>query len=86
MKALRLLGADVTLVAPPTLLPESLDGWPVHVSTTSTTCSPTSTSCMLPAHAVRASARTAMLFPTLREYTARYGLTVERAARSNPTR
>ena len=32
VKALHLLGADVTLVAPPTLLPESLDGWPVQVS------------------------------------------------------
>ena len=26
------LGAEVTLVAPPTLLPPSLDGWPVRVS------------------------------------------------------
>ena len=26
------LGAEVTLVAPPTLLPPSLDGWPVQVS------------------------------------------------------
>ena len=26
------LGAEVTLVAPPTLLPPSLDGWPVSVS------------------------------------------------------
>ena len=32
VKALAPLGADVTLVAPPTLLPESLDGWPVRVS------------------------------------------------------
>ena len=32
-----LLGADVTLVAPPTLLPPSLDGWPVDGRTTSTT-------------------------------------------------
>src|SRR5215471_21100684 len=32
VKALHLLGADVTLVAPPTLLPESLEGWPVQVS------------------------------------------------------
>ena len=32
VKALHLLGAEVTLVAPPTLLPESLDGWPVTVS------------------------------------------------------
>src|SRR4029079_12060237 len=32
VKALNLLGSEVTLVAPPTLLPESLDGWPVQVS------------------------------------------------------
>ena len=30
VKALHLLGAEVTLVAPPTLLPESLEGWPVR--------------------------------------------------------
>ncbi len=30
--AMTALGADVTLVAPPTLLPPSLDGWPVAVS------------------------------------------------------
>src|SRR5207253_7974132 len=30
--AFSLLGADVTLVAPPTLLPPSLAGWPVSVS------------------------------------------------------
>src|SRR5436189_49652 len=32
VKSLNLLGAEVTLVAPPTLLPESLEGWPVRVS------------------------------------------------------
>ena len=32
VQALHMLGADVTLVAPPTLLPESLEGWPVAVS------------------------------------------------------
>ena len=31
--AFTMLGAEVTLVAPPTLLPPSLDGWPVAVST-----------------------------------------------------
>ena len=30
--AFTVLGADVTLVAPPTLLPPSLEGWPVTVS------------------------------------------------------
>ena len=62
------LGADVTLVAPPTLLPVSLDGWPVAVShdlddvlaetSTSSTCCDSS-----------ASARREALFPSLREYT-----------------
>ena len=32
MQAFARLGAHVTLVAPPTLLPPSLDGWPVDVS------------------------------------------------------
>src|SRR6195952_2063844 len=32
MGAFTKLGADVTFVAPPTLLPERLDGWPVSVS------------------------------------------------------
>src|SRR5438445_6406368 len=32
VKALHALGAAVTLVGPPTLLPESLDGWPVTTS------------------------------------------------------
>ena len=30
--AFTMLGAQVTIVAPPTLLPPSLDGWPVEVS------------------------------------------------------
>src|SRR4029450_3398097 len=61
------LGADVTLVAPPTLLPSTLAGWPVTVS-----------------HSLGGTRRKRqgeVLFPSLREYTARYGLTVERAAR-----
>ena len=41
------LGAEVTLVAPPTLLPPRLDGWPVEVTTTSTPSCPrwTSSTC-----------------------------------------
>ena len=71
------LGAHVTLVAPPTLLPPSLAGWPVEVS-----------------HDLEGVLRhldvvyllrlqkermAEALLPSLREYTATYGLTRERA-------
>jgi aspartate carbamoyltransferase catalytic subunit len=39
------LGAEVVLVAPPTLLPPRIEGWPVRVSHDPTRCFPTSTSC-----------------------------------------
>jgi aspartate carbamoyltransferase catalytic subunit len=73
------LGAHVTLVAPPTLLPSSLDGWPVQV------ChgldDVLDTVDVLLMLRIQHERRNASLFPSLREYTARYGLTVERAAR-----
>ena len=61
------LGADVTLVAPPTLLPPSLDGWPVSVSY--------DIDAVLPKCDV---VMTEALIPSLREYTASYGLTRRR--------
>ena len=76
--AFALLGADVTLVAPPTLLPPSLDGWPVSVSH--------DLDAMLPKADVVYLLRlqnermTEALLPSLREYTAYYGLTRRRAA------
>jgi aspartate carbamoyltransferase catalytic subunit len=73
------LGADVTLVAPPTLLPSSLDGWPVTVSHDLDAVLPDADVVYL--LRIQHERRTASLFPSLREYTARYGLTVERAAR-----
>ena len=75
------LGADVTLVAPPTLLPSSLEGWPVHGEPRPRRRAPRrSTSCTCCASSSSAS-RTRRCSRALREYTARYGLTVERAAR-----
>jgi aspartate carbamoyltransferase catalytic subunit len=71
------LGAEVTLVAPPTLLPPCLDGWPVEVShdldAVLATCDV--------AYLLRMQQErmTEALVPTLREYTAEYGLTSERA-------
>ena len=78
-KALTALGAHVTLVGPPTLLPESLDGWSARAT------------CDLDAALAGADVvyllriqlerQDAVRFPSLREYTSRYGLTEERAAR-----
>jgi aspartate carbamoyltransferase catalytic subunit len=78
-KSLAALGAKVTLVGPPTMLPESLDGWPA------------ATSCDLDAVLpevdvvyllrIQHERQDATLFPSLREYTTRFGLTVERNAR-----
>jgi aspartate carbamoyltransferase catalytic subunit len=82
VKALHLLGAEVTLVAPPTLLPESLDGWPVQVShDLDDVISEIDVVMLLRMQFER---QREALFPTVREYTARYGLTEARAARLKP--
>ncbi len=70
------LGAEVTLVAPPTLLPPSLAGWPVRVSH--------DLDAVLPGLDVvyllrmQQERMTEHLVPSLREYTSRYGLTLRR--------
>jgi aspartate carbamoyltransferase catalytic subunit len=80
--ALHMLGADVTIVAPPTLLPASLEGWPVTVShDLDDVISESDVVMML---RIQLERQHAALFPTLREYTARYGLTVGRAAMLKP--
>ena len=82
VKALHLLGADVTLVAPPTLLPESLEGWPVQVShDLDDVISEVDVVMLLRMQFER---QAEALFPTVREYTARYGLTEARAERLKP--
>jgi aspartate carbamoyltransferase catalytic subunit len=73
------LGADVTLVAPPTLLPSTLAGWPVTVSHDLDELIPELDVIYL--LRIQRERQGEVLFPSLREYTARYGLTVERAAR-----
>ena len=73
------LGAEVVLVAPPTLLPPSLDGWPVTVSyDLDEVLGSADAVCLL---RMSQDSVTEGLVPTLREYTARYGLTAERARR-----
>ncbi len=74
--AFSLLGAEVTIVAPPTLLPPSLDGWPVEVSSDIDAVLPKLDVVYL--LRMQAERQSEALLPSLREYTARYGLTRER--------
>ena len=71
------LGAEVTLVAPRTLLPASLSAWPVKVSQDLDAVLPTVDVCYL--LRMQQERMTEALVPTLREYTATYGLTSARA-------
>jgi aspartate carbamoyltransferase catalytic subunit len=80
--ALGLLGAEIMLVAPPTLLPESLDGWPVSVSYDFDDVVSEIDVVML--LRMQLERQQEGLFPSLREYTARYGLTAARAERLKP--
>ena len=76
--AFALLGADVTVVAPPTLLPPSLAGWPVTVSHDLDEVIPKAD--VVYVLRIQQERMTEALLPSLREYTAGYGLTRRRAA------
>jgi aspartate carbamoyltransferase catalytic subunit len=82
VKALAALGAELTLVGPPTLLPESLEGWPCAVSYELDSLLPELDVVYL--LRIQRERQGEALFPSLREYTERYGLTVERAGRLKP--
>src|SRR5688572_8898381 len=71
------MGAHVTLVAPPTLLPPSLEGWPVSVSHDLDEVLPKVDVVYL--LRMQRERQTEALLPSLREYTTTYGLTRERA-------
>ncbi|MFA9565082.1 MAG: aspartate carbamoyltransferase catalytic subunit, partial [Acidimicrobiales bacterium] len=70
------LGATVTLVAPPTLLPPSTEGWPVEVSDDLDAVLPKLDVVYL--LRMQQERMTEALVPSLREYTARFGLTRRR--------
>jgi aspartate carbamoyltransferase catalytic subunit len=73
------LGAEVVVVAPPTLLPPSLEGWPVSVEhEIDAVVGKVDVIYVLRMQLERQEAG---LVPSLREYTALFGLTDERAAR-----
>ncbi|WP_119729710.1 aspartate carbamoyltransferase catalytic subunit [Thermomonospora amylolytica] len=76
---LHTLGADVTLVAPPTLLPVAVDSWPCSVSYDLDAVLPKSDVVMM--LRVQRERMNAAYFPTVREYSRRYGLDAERFAR-----
>ena len=76
ISAFTAMGAEVVLVAPPTLLPPNLDGWPVTVSHDLDAVLPTVDVAYL--LRMQRERMTEALLPSLREYTATYGLTCRR--------
>lgn len=76
------LGAEVTLVGPRTFLPPSLVGWPVEVSEDFDSVLPTVDVCYL--LRIQSERIDEALIPSLREYTAGFGLTVGRASLLRP--
>ncbi len=76
VQALTMLGAEVTLVAPPTLLPSHLDGWPVEVTSDLDGVLPKVDVVYL--LRLQRERMTEALVPTMREYTRSYGLTARR--------
>ncbi len=72
------LGADVTLIAPPTLLPTGVDAWPCSVGYDLDAVLPKSDVVMM--LRVQRERMGAAYFPSTREYSRRYGLDVRRAA------
>ena len=77
VRAFTSLGARVTLVAPPTLLPPSLAGWPVEISYDIDAVLPKLD--VIYVLRLQQERMQEALLPSLREYTATYGLTRERA-------
>lgn len=73
------LGAHVTLVAPPTLLPVSVGTWPCEVSYDLDDVLPKSDVVMM--LRVQAERMRDSFFPSVREYSRNYGLDGERLAR-----
>jgi len=76
------LGAEIVLVAPPTLLPPSLEAWPV--TATDRLDDVLDTVDVLYLLRMQRERLGESLLPGLREYTSRFALTPERAARLRP--
>ena len=76
------LGAQVVVVAPPTLLPSGVDTWPVRVSSQLDQVLPEADVVMM--LRVQRERMSGGYFPTPREYTVGYGLTRERLCALRP--
>ncbi|QIK71177.1 aspartate carbamoyltransferase catalytic subunit [Propioniciclava coleopterorum] len=79
----RTLGGQVTLVAPPTLLPTGVERWGVNV--TSDFDSVLERADVVMMLRVQRERMSGGFFPTAREYATDYGLTPQRLARLKPT-
>jgi len=75
---LRTLGAEVTLVAPPTLLPVGVESWPCASSYDLDAVLPKCDAVMM--LRVQRERMSAAFFPSAREYSRRYGLDARRVA------
>ncbi len=75
---LKTLGAEVTLVAPPTLLPVGVEGWGVETSYDIDSVLPKADAVMM--LRVQRERMNAAFFPSAREYSRRYGLDSRRMA------
>lgn len=72
------LGAEVVLVAPPTLLPVGVSGWPVAISHDLDAELPAADAVLM--LRVQAERMNGAFFPSAREYSVRYGLSEKRQA------
>lgn len=79
VQLLHTLGAEVTLVAPPTLVPVGVEAWPCEISYSLDEVLPKSDAVMM--LRVQRERMNAAFFPTEREYSRRYGLDGARMAR-----
>ncbi|OBI97470.1 aspartate carbamoyltransferase catalytic subunit [Mycobacterium asiaticum] len=75
---LHTLGAEVVLVAPPTLLPRGVEGWPVTVSNDFDAELPAADAVLM--LRVQAERMNGGFFPSVREYSTLYGLSARRQA------
>jgi aspartate carbamoyltransferase catalytic subunit len=82
VKGLVTMGADVTLVGPPTLVPKEAAAWGVTVTTDLDSVLPDLDVCYL--LRVQKERQSEQLFPSLREYAALWGLDAKRLVKMRP--
>jgi aspartate carbamoyltransferase catalytic subunit len=82
VKGLVTMGADVTLVGPPTLVPKEAAAWGVTVTTDLDSVLPDLDVCYL--LRVQKERQSEQLFPSLREYAALWGLDAKRLLKMRP--